>query len=243
MKNYRARACGRKKGGEAGLGDELLPLFENVSRFGMSLSASQAERFRIYLDELWQWSRKTNLTGISSREGIVVDLFLESIIPGPFLPEKGKVLDMGTGGGFPGIPLKICRPNLSVVLVESKQKKVNFLKHVIRLLGLRDIEVFHTRIEKTKSRIIPPAYQVVTARAMASLEKTLELGAPYLVEAGLLVSFQGQHIQRIMESCNTVMNQCGLFLYRNVPYVLPGRQRKRHIVIFRKRAVNRGQTE
>jgi len=202
--------------------------------FGIRVSGAQEDRFRIYLDELWQWNRRINLTGISSRRGIVLELFLESIIPAPLLPAGGTVLDIGTGAGFPGLPLKICRPDLRVVLVESRQKKVNFLRHVIRLLGLRDIKVVHGRVERRGSAKTLGGYQVVTARGVADLGKTIELAAPHLLEEGVLLSFQGQRIDGLIGRCEEVMERYGLILYQKIPYVLPEKGSKRHILIFKK---------
>lgn len=225
------------------LGDDLAPLVENASDFGIILSEAQQYQFCLYLDELWQWNRKINITGIPTREGVVVELFLESLVPVRFFPERAHVLDMGTGGGFPGLPVKICRPDLEVVLVESKQKKVNFLRHIIRLLALKGIVVVHDRLEEISCQIIPSGYQVVTARALAPLDKTIELGAPYLSPEGLLVCFQGHHVDKAIRLCKGVIDQYGLVLHRKIPYNVPGTEKNRHIVFFKRKGPGRRRKE
>ncbi|MBW2028892.1 MAG: 16S rRNA (guanine(527)-N(7))-methyltransferase RsmG [Deltaproteobacteria bacterium] len=243
MTNFLRKKRGHKCGERLLPGDDLFPLLEKAQDFGIILTQVQQYQFRLYLDELWQWNKKTNITGISTREGVVVELFLESIIPVGFFPEGAHVLDLGTGGGFPGLPAKICRPDLEVVLVESKRKKVNFLRHIIRLLALKGIIVVHGRLEENSDQIVPSGYQVVTARALASLEKTVELGAPYLSPDGLLVGFQGHHVDRAIGRCNRTMAQHGLVLHGKIPYTLPGTERRRHIVLFKRKGPGRRRKE
>ncbi len=118
--------------------------------YGISLTEHQLSLFQIYLDELWDWNHRINLTGLSTRERIIIELFLDSLIPAPFLPENGRMFDVGSGAGLPGVPLKIFRPHLEVHLLEANSKRVSFLKQVIRLLSLRKIEVMKGRIEKRR---------------------------------------------------------------------------------------------
>jgi 16S rRNA (guanine527-N7)-methyltransferase len=202
--------------------------------YGIELSDYQIRLFGIYLDELWEWNKKINLTGLSSRQRIITELLLDSLITSPFLPEEGSLLDVGSGAGFPGIPLKICKPQLKTQLMEANSKKVNFLKQVIRVTKLYEIEVIKGRIEKDGSILSPKGYHIITARALAPLAQTLAWCAPYLMPGGLIVNFQGGQFAKVLEESADIIKEYTLFLYKSVPYKLPGKDSQRHILIFMK---------
>ncbi len=89
-----------------------------LNRFGIELSWDQTHKVGIFLDELEEWSKKFNLTGLSSRQSIINELLIDSMMPAPFIPDKGNLLDIGSGAGFPAIPIKICKPGLQCQLME-----------------------------------------------------------------------------------------------------------------------------
>ncbi len=214
--------------------DEFQTLTENAPIYGAEISDPQLNLFRAYLDELWDWNLHMNLTGLSSREEMVVELFLDSLIPAPFIPAKGKMLDVGSGAGFPAIPLKIHIPNLKITLIEANSKKVSFLRHVIRLLNLNEIEVINGRIEQDKGRLKHKTFPLITARALAGLGQTLSWCAPYLCQGGLLVSFLGSRAEEDLKDSRQVMQRHGIVLHEMIPYLLPRKKTKRNTVIFRK---------
>jgi len=202
--------------------------------FGIKLSHYQISLFGIYLDELWEWNKKVNLTGLSSRQRIITELLLDSLIPSPFLPEEGRLLDLGSGAGFPGIPLKICKPQLKIHLMEANSKKVNFLKRVIRVTKLYEIEVMRGRIEKDGSILDPKGYNIITARALALLPQILVWCAPYLMPGGLIVNFQGSRFEKVLEESADIIKEYGLYLNKSIPYKLPEKDLQRHLLIFMK---------
>lgn len=222
-------------------GDELRSLSEKASDYGVVLSQHHLNLFDIYLDELWEWNQRINLTGLSTRDGIVSDLFLDSLIPAPFLPRKGRMLDVGSGAGFPGLPLKIYNPLLKTDLLESNSKKVSFLKQVIRLLGLNEIEVIKGRIEtdgRTRKghALLHAGYHLITARALADLSQTLVWCSPFLFPGGLLVGFLGSRAEDDMKKSQRIMKEHSLVVFKKIPYILPGKRSKRTTVIFKKTA-------
>ncbi len=112
-------------------------LIEGTKAFGIHLDERAIESFEIYLKELLKWNQKINLTAIRSEKGIVLKHFLDSLSICPYLPKQASILDIGSGAGFPGIPLKMVRPSLKITLIDSVRKKIDFQKHLIRSLGLK----------------------------------------------------------------------------------------------------------
>ena len=222
-------------------GDELRLLSDRASDYGIELSQHNLDLFHIYLNELWEWNQRINLTGLSTRDSIVIDLFLDSLIPAPLLPREGRMLDVGSGAGFPGLPLKIYNPLLKTHLLEANSKKVSFLKQVIRLLGLNEIDVIKGRIETDaptfeRPTLYPTGYHLITARALADLSQTLAWCAPFLFPGGLLVGFLGSRAEDDMKKSQRIMEEHSLVLFKMIPYILPGKSYTRNTVIFKKTA-------
>ena len=201
---------------------------------GVHLSADQSRLLSVYLDELWEWNRKVNLTGLSSREQIIKELLIDSLVPSAFLPDEGRLLDLGSGAGMPAIPLKICKPGLTMDLVEANLKKAIFLKQVIRLAGLTRIRVIRGRIEDIRDLIHPEGYHVITARALAHLSQSLAWCCPHLITGGKVVAFLGKNYNQILKESSDVIERYGLSLLRTIPYILPGKKFERNILIFEK---------
>ncbi|MFC1819892.1 16S rRNA (guanine(527)-N(7))-methyltransferase RsmG [Thermodesulfobacteriota bacterium] len=211
-------------------------LWEKALDFGVELSRQHLNLFSIYLDELIEWNLRINLTGLSSRKRMISELFLDSLIPAPLLPEKGRMLDVGSGAGFPGIPIKIYCPHIRTHLLEANSKKVSFLKQVIRLLKLDDIEVNKGRIEGSGTKLHTEYYHLITARALASLNQTIAWCSPFLSPGGMLVTFMGNSAEKDLKHSRHIREAHSLIVYKSRSYLLPGKQSKRTIVIYKKRA-------
>ena len=202
--------------------------------YGATLTTPQIDLLDIYLHELWEWNEKINLTGLNSRERILKELLIDSLIPSPYLPEEGNLLDVGSGAGFPAIPLKILSPGLKMHLMEARSKRVSFLKQVTRITNLDDIEIIRGRIEKDKALLRSEGYDIITARALADLPRTLTWCAPHLKTGGLILTFKGSQVEKVLKEGSDVIHAHGLVLYKTVPYRLPGNDAIRHLLIFRK---------
>ena len=201
---------------------------------GLGISEFQLRLLGIYLHELMAWNKRMNLSGLSSIQGIITELLLDSLIPLPFLPQEGRLLDMGSGAGFPGIPLKICRPQLAVDLVEANLKKVSFLKQVVRLTELTGIRVLSGRVEKDTAALHPQGYHVVTARAVAPLSRAMAWAGPHVMSQGLFLDFQGSGFEDSLRESRGVMKRHHFVFYKTIPYILPGKDSPRHLLIFTK---------
>jgi 16S rRNA (guanine527-N7)-methyltransferase len=215
---------------------ETRDLRDKAVDYGIELSEERLNLFQIYLDELWDWNQRINLTGVRTRERMVFELFLDSLIPAPFVPERGRMLDVGSGAGFPGLPLKIYRPQMEAHLLEASSKKVSFLRHLIRLLRLEQTEVLKGRIERDGDILHPEGYDLITARALAPLGRTIGWCAPFLSSGGLLVGFSGERVEADLGKSAQVMEKRSLVVHQLIPYLLPGKGSKRYAIIFKRRA-------
>jgi len=177
-----------------------------------------------------------NLTGLSSRDTITIELLLDSLIPAHFLPDRGRMLDVGSGAGFPGIPLKIYNPQLEIHLMEPNSKKVSFLKHVIRLLKLDNIKVIKGRIEMDGDKLNPMGYHLITTRALANLGQAIAWCSPFLSPDSLFIGFLGSHAEEDLKKSQQVIKEYSLTLHKMIPYFLPGKRSKRNTLIFKKKA-------
>lgn len=217
------------------IAEELHLFQQHAANFGVFLDERHLHLFGVYLEELWAWNEQVNLTGATTREEMLTNLFLDSVIPGPHLDETGNLLDVGSGGGFPGIPLKIYRSGLVVDLLEVNSKRVSFLKHIIRLLRLRDIRVLRGRID-TLDAFLPEKslYEVVTARGLASPGQTVLWCAPFLQKGGTLVLFFGSDVEKGLASCKEALDRYSMAVERIIPYLLPGKKARRNTVLIKR---------
>lgn len=151
-----------------------------------------------FTKELIAANQTVNLTAITDPEEIADKLILDSIFPGQFIPRSSAILDLGTGAGFPGIPLKIAYPDFFVTLIDGKRKKVNFLKYVIRQLRLKDIEARHIRAEELTGQ--GKRFDVVITRAVSPLDHLIKLALPLLEKDGLFVAMKGSNYQAEIDS-------------------------------------------
>ena len=211
--------------------EEIHSLFQSAAHFGINLTDQQLDLFRIYLGELWSWNRKFNLTGLEDRGRMVIELFLDSLIPSPFLPVEGDLLDVGSGAGFPGLPLKIHCPLRNTFLLEPNSKKVSFLRHVIRLIRLEEIHTVKSRVEHLPKGA---RYDMVTARALAEFGKALESCAPLVKDGGLLVLYLGACAEENLRESERSVAEQDLRVCKKISYTLPGKRSERHTVIFQK---------
>jgi 16S rRNA (guanine527-N7)-methyltransferase len=204
--------------------------------FDVRIGSKEARLFSDHAAELIKWNLKTNLTAITDPKEIAVKHFIDSLAPARMIPSGSTMLDMGSGGGFPGIPLKIVLPALSVSLLDSSRKKISFLKHLIRTLNLRDIDAYQMRAENLSG--MGGRFDVVICRAFSSLEKYVELALPVLSENGIIIALKGKMSYKETESARIYENDKphGKYLYHTelIKYSLPYIDSERTIVIIKK---------
>lgn len=182
-------------------------LKQYLSEYGIPLNEEQLSKLERYAFLLKEWNEKINLTAITDDEGIATKHFLDSIalLKNTEFPIGAKVADVGTGAGFPGIVLKIARPDLKISLIDSLQKRITFLDTVCRELGL-DIKTYHLRAEDAgHEKDLRETFDVVTARAVASLPALCEYCLPLCKVGGFFVPMKTADIEKeISESENAI---------------------------------------
>lgn len=203
---------------------------------GVALSSIQISLLNLYIDELVKWNRKINLTGLRSKKRIIHELLLDSLLPIPYLPVQGRFLDVGSGAGFPSIPLRISSSGSVFHLVEPILKKTNFLKQVIRLTGLKDIEVFRGRVEDLDEDLSRGGYDAVLSRGLTLGPEILACCAGHLSREGLLFMFQGSSDRSIRKKLTGQAEKQGFFLKESIRYTVPGVPFQRQLIIFGKGA-------
>jgi len=173
--------------------NELRNLAQSAHKLGIELSAGQLDQFSTYQQELLRWNAKTNLISEKSAQEIVSRHFLDSLTAFNFIAKPdARIVDIGCGAGFPGIPLKIASPDLRLYLVETNRKKVSFLKNVLRVLRLPDAFVLHDRVENLLVDQWKDFFDVLISRAAFKLPDMLPWGAFFLATGGKLVALKGR---------------------------------------------------
>jgi 16S rRNA (guanine527-N7)-methyltransferase len=161
----------------------------------LDLSLKSQKKFRLYLDELLSWNKRINL--ISRKKDKPEDVyrhFLDSLLiyKAVRIPESAKILDLGSGAGFPAIPMKILREDLNIAMVESVRKKALFLKKMIELLEMKDITVLQKRTEEIQNKLeFKESFDFITAKAFGKLKQTIYAAYPFLRQNGILVAYKG----------------------------------------------------
>lgn len=167
-------------------------LVKGARELGVELLPETVELFMRYLEYLKFWNKKINLTSVREDRKIVINHFLDSITVLSLIDRNSKVLDVGSGAGFPGIPLKLVEPSLIVTLMDSVHKKVVFMRYVIRELGLKGIEAVWARAEDPKNGIPRGYFDFVVSRAVGKIEEILEVCSPYVVGKGRIILMRGK---------------------------------------------------
>jgi 16S rRNA (guanine527-N7)-methyltransferase len=209
-------------------------LIEGAKAFGIYLDGKAIGAFELYLKELLKWNQKINLTAIRSEKGMVLKHFLDSLSVTPYLPKRSSVLDIGSGAGFPGIPLKIVQPTLEVTLIDSVRKKVDFQRHILRMLGLKGTEAIHGRVQdKGILQGLGGRFDIVLSRAFSDLQTFLALSFPFLKEEGTVIAMKGEVDDKEMRLL-TETEGTRYRLKKAVPLILPFSSFKRTILLFQK---------
>ena len=179
---------------------------DKVVKNRYNLYMNEKEKFELYYNLLTEWNEKFNLTAVTEKEKVELLHFRDSVLPQDMIVKNASVLDVGSGAGFPAIPLKIVREDLTVTMVDSVNKKVVFLQEVIKRLGLTGIEALHKRIEELSKEV---KYDVVTSRAVAPLNVLCEYCLPFVKIGGVMIAYKSAEVEEELQSAGKVISLLG----------------------------------
>lgn len=227
-----------------GLAEEMIELqAEARGLLNLGLSRAQLQAFDIYAGLLVEWNARSNLTAITKPGDVAVKHFLDSLtcLLAMGASTAGRLVDVGSGAGFPGLPIKIACPQLQVTLIESTGKKVEFCRHVIRELGLKDVEVIHERAEEVGHwESHREAYDWAVARAVAALPILVEYLFPFVRVGGVAIAQKGETGPAEAHTAEPALRILGARIRQLVPIHLPRVAETRYLVIMGKEAATPG---
>lgn len=216
--------------------EEFFQKIDNLScKLEIKLDEKQKENFYEYMNLLIEWNERINLTAIIEPNEIILKHFIDSITISKYIEENSYVLDMGTGAGFPGIPLKIIRPDIKMVLVDSLNKRINFLNEVIKELELDNIEAIHSRAEEIgKNKKYREKFDIVTSRAVANLSTLSEYLIPLAKINGKCLSMKGPNSNEEIEKSKNAIKVLGGTIEKIDEFKLPESDIERTIIEIKK---------
>lgn len=215
---------------------------KDILSFGIQTEAFQTDQFLKYYELLIEWNTYMNLTAITDFESVLQKHFVDSLSLIKAVPDLNQIsyslIDVGTGAGFPGVPLKIVFPNLKVTLLDSLQKRVLFLEKVISELNLQDIKVIHGRAEDyAKPGQLREEFDLCVSRAVANLSTLSEYCLPFVKKGGVFVSYKSEKITEEYEKAKSAIKTLGGKYENQIEFFLPGSDLYRNLFLIRKENV------
>jgi len=208
-------------------------LIEKLNKINVNIENVQIEKFYKYMNLLVEWNEKINLTAITEPKEIILKHFVDCITILKYVPSDAKIVDVGTGAGFPGIPLNIMNINPNYTLVDSLNKRINFLNEMINVLELENINTVHSRIEDF-AKNNKEKYDIATSRAVASLNVLLEYLLPLVKVGGFCICMKGANIQEELQNSKKALEILGGKIEKIEEITLPDSDNIRNIIIVRK---------
>ncbi len=210
-------------------------LTDKVKEINLEIDNYMAHKFYKFTNILLDWNEKINLTSITDINDVILKHYVDSLTINKYIDKSVKILDVGTGAGFPGIPLKIINEDKKFVLMDSLNKRVNFLEKVKEGLDLKNIEIIHSRAEDLgKNLNYREKFEVTVSRAVASLNVLLEYMLPLVKVDGICICMKGPNIYKEIEEAKNALEILGGKIEKIEKINLPGTDMERIIIIIRK---------
>ena len=212
-------------------------LYELCKNNEIDLSDKQLEQFQIFYDYMIEMNQVMNLTSITEEDEVILKHFYDSMSVVKYYDfESGEhVIDVGTGAGFPGIPLAILLPKIQFTLMDSLNKRITFLKNVVEKCGLKNVECIHSRAEElAKDEEYREKYDICVSRAVANLSVLLEYCIPFIKKGGNFISYKSISSEEELTDSKNAQNKLCCKLENNISFELPDTDNKRNFLIFEK---------
>ena len=208
---------------------------EMLEKINVKLNDKQIEDFYCYMNELVEWNKNINLTAITEQNEVIQKHFIDSLTILKYLEDNSRIIDVGTGAGFPGIPLKVSNETLDITLLDSLNKRILFLDNIIEKIRLSKIKTVHSRVEDAA---INPQYRekydVATSRAVAQLNVLLEYLLPLVRVGGKCICMKGGNIEEELQNSKKALEILGGKVENIESFELPNSDIKRNIIIIKK---------
>lgn len=210
-------------------------LTKYAQEISIKLNEEQIDKFYRYMNLLLEWNEKINLTAITDYKEIILKHFIDSITISKYIKDGEKLVDVGTGAGFPGIPLKIIRDDIKITLLDSLNKRINFLNEVVKELNLENIETVHARCEEFgKNKKYRESFDVVTSRAVANLATLSEYMIPLAKKEGICICMKGSDVEDEIQNSKNAIKILGGNIEKIDKFELPGSDIKRSVILIKK---------
>lgn len=202
---------------------------------GVRFSVEQIEQFYKYMNLLIEWNEKMNLTAITEPKEIILKHFIDSITILKYIDDNSKLVDVGTGAGFPGVPLSIMNPTLKITLVDSLNKRLIFLQEVVKELNLKNIEIVHARAEEFgQNKNYREKFNIATSRAVANLATLSEYLVPLVKIGGKIISMKASNAKEEINDAQKAIEVLGGKIEKIEEFDLPESDIGRTIIIIDK---------
>ena len=212
-------------------------LVKGLSELGLTITEEQIEKFDKYYEMLIETNKVMNLTSITEYDEVIIKHFIDSLLVVNIfdINQSKKMIDVGTGAGFPGIPIKIMFPHLQITLLDSLNKRINFLQEVSKQVGIDNIEFIHGRAEDFgKLEEYREKYDIATARAVAGLPILMEFCVPFVKVGGYFVCLKGPNANLELEESKAAMDVLGVEFIEKINIELPESDLNHNILVFKK---------
>lgn len=207
---------------------------EQVSKIGVKIDEKNIEIFYKYMNGILEWNEKINVTAVTDEKMFIVKHFVDSLTINRFLENKTSIIDIGTGAGFPGIPIKIVNPDIKATLIDSVNKKLNVIRDLSNRIGFKNLEIIHTRAEDLASKFeYREKYDIATTRAVSNFCTIVEYMLPFVKIGGYAICMKGPNYKEELEDAQNAIKILGGEIYK-VEKINVNDELERNIAIIKK---------
>ncbi len=207
---------------------------EEIEKSNLKVTDEQIEKFYNYMVGIIDWNTKINVTAITEEKMFIVKHFIDSLTINKYIESSKSLIDIGTGAGFPGIPLKIMNENMKVTLIDSVNKKLNVIRDLSSKINLENLEIIHTRAEDlAQNKEYREMYDIATTRAVSNISTILEYMLPFVKLNGLAICMKGPNFKEELEDAQKAINILGGKI-ENIESLNVGEELERNIIVIKK---------